>query len=68
MIHTEQTIRGVHETVLILGYSSKKPNKEEGWLRTYFFENPPGIFFYFTPGNIRQNKAPRLEVPQNCVR
>ena len=45
MIHTEQTIRGVHETVLILGYSRKKSNKEEGWLRTYFFENPPGIFF-----------------------
>ena len=41
-------------------------------LRIYFFEPPPppGIFhfFYFTNGNSRQNKAPPLDIPQNCVR
>ena len=25
-------------------------------------------FFYFTPGNSRQNKAQPLDIPQNCVR
>ena len=25
-------------------------------------------FFFFTPGNSRQNKAQPLEIPQNCVR
>ena len=40
-----------------------------GGLRTYFFEKPPGIFhfFYFNPGNSKQNKASSLEIPQNCV-
>ena len=31
---------------------------------------PPGLFlfFNFTHGNSRQNKAPPLEIPQNFVR
>ena len=49
----------------------QKKNKQ--CLRTYFFENPLGIFhfFYFTPGISRQNKALRhkilldpLEIPR----
>ena len=49
-----------------MGYSRKKP-KRGGWGHTFL--NPPGIFhfFYFSPGNFRQNKAPPLEIPQNCV-
>ena len=40
-----------------------------GELRTYFFENLHGIFsfFYFTPGNSRQNNASPLETPQIFV-
>ena len=31
------------------GYSRKRPKREEGWgLRTYFFENTPGIFWFLT--------------------
>ena len=39
-------------------------------LRTYFFEKPPlnFSFYYFTPGNSRQNKTPPLEIPQIFVR
>ena len=45
----------------------QEKSKREG-LRIYFFENLPGIFhfFYFTPGNSRQNEA--HPPPQNCVR
>ena len=34
------------------------------------FWKPPWnfSFFYFTPGNSRQNKAQPLDIPQNCVR
>ena len=33
--------------------------------RTYFFEKPHNFaFFYLTPGNSRQNKAPLLEIIQ----
>ena len=51
----------------ILGYSRKNPN---GGLRIYFFENPSWNFsyFYFTPGNSRQNKAQLMDIPQNYVR
>ena len=41
---------------------------QTGVLRIYFFEEPPGLFFYFTPGNSRQNKAQPLDIPQICVR
>ena len=49
-----------------IGLFQKKPN---GRLRTYFFEKTPGIFHFFTlpPGNSRQNKAPPLQILQNCV-
>ena len=51
-----------------MGYSRKTLNR--GGLRIYIFETPPGIFhfFYFTPGNSRQNKPPPREIPQICVR
>ena len=46
------------------GLFLKKKNSGGGGGGSY--ENPPGIFhfFYFTPGNSRQNKAPALEIPQ----
>ena len=52
----------------------KKNRKGEGGggrgLRPYFFlENPLEFFsFHFTSVNSRENKAPPLEIPQNCVR
>ena len=38
--------------------------------RIYFCENLSGVsyFFYFNPGNLRQNKAQPLDIPQNCLR
>ena len=34
-----------------------------------FWKNPWNFsFFYFIPGNSRQNKAQPLDIPQNCVR
>ena len=38
-------------------------------LRTFFFENTPGILFFlhFTPGNSRENKALPLETSKNYV-
>ena len=44
----------------VLSYSRKKPKQGGvgGWVG----------FFDFTSGNSRQNKAPTLEIPQNCVR
>ena len=46
---------------------NRKTNK--GRLRTYFLETPWIFsFFYFNPGSSRQNKAPPLDIPQNCVR
>ena len=52
----------------LLGYSRKKPKG----LRTFFFGKLRGIFQFFTfnfiPGNSGQNKAPPLEIMQNCVR
>ena len=54
-----------------MGYYAEKKNKQEG-LRTYFFEIPSValefFIFYFNPRNSRLNKAPPLEIPQNCVR
>ena len=50
-----------------LGYSRKKTNREvEGIL----FWKPSEIFyfFYFTPGNSRQYKAPPLEILQSCIK
>ena len=41
-----------------------------GWGHFVFWKQPwnPGILvFNFTPRNSRQNKAPPLETPQNCV-
>ena len=51
-----------------IGLFQKK--SKQGGLRIYFFEKLPGIFhyFFFTPGNSRQNKAQPLYIPQNCVR
>ena len=54
------------------GLFQKKTNTGVGgrWgLRTYFSEPPSWnfLFIYFTPGNSRQNKAPALEIVQNCV-
>ena len=34
----------------------------------HFFDPPWKFsFFYFTPGNSKQNKAQPLDIPQNCV-
>ena len=43
---------------------------KQGGLRTYFFEKPPGIFYFlnFAPGNSRQSKVPPLEIPQIFAR
>ena len=43
---------------------------KQGLLSIYSFEKLRGIFnfFYFTPGNPRQNKAQPLDIPQNYVR
>ena len=45
----------------------KKPNTGE---EDILFWKPPWnfYFFYFTPENSRQNKAPPLEIPQSYVR
>ena len=54
-----------------LSYSRKKQNRGGGGrgLRKYLFEKTTWNFFvfYFTLGNSGQNKAPPLEIPQNCV-
>ena len=48
-----------------LGYSRKKNGD---WGHT-FLKTPWNFsFFYFTPGNSRQNKAPPLEIPQIFAR
>ena len=49
----------------MIGLFQKK--KTRG-LRAYFFESPLDVFFCFTPGNSTQNRAPSLEIIQNCVR
>ena len=37
-------------------------------LRTYFFENTQEFLkFLLHPGNSWQNKAPPLDIPQNCI-
>ena len=42
---------------------------QTGWVEDILFWKPPWYFsfFYFTPGNSRQNKAQPLDIPQNCV-
>ena len=42
----------------------------EGGVEDILFPKPSWnfSFFYFTPGNSRQNKAQALDIPQNCVR
>ena len=46
------------------------PEKIETGVEDMLFWNPWNFsfFFYFTPGNSRQNKAQPLDIPQNCVR
>ena len=47
----------------------KKKNKQgEGRGHTFFKYRQAFLFFYFTPGNSRKNKAPPLEIPQIFVR
>ena len=49
----------------IMGYSRKNPNS--GWGYTYLKTPWDFLFFYFIPGNFRQNKTQPLDIPQNCV-
>ena len=71
-----QTLVKHHNSCDILSMTSigllqkKKTGRRGGWLKTYLFENPLGIFrfFSFTPGNSIQNKAPRIKIPNNFVR
>ena len=52
--------------IYIMHYSRKNPNREVKDI--LFFKNPLNFsFFYFIPGNLRQNKAQPQDIPQNCV-
>ena len=53
---------------IIMGYSRKKTKQGGGSWGHAFLNRPWNFsFFYFTPGNFRENKAPPLEIPQNCL-
>ena len=53
--------------IMLQGYSRKNPTR--GGRGYIFLKTLPNFsFFYFTPGNSRQNKAQFLDIPQNCVR
>ena len=50
-----------------IGPFQKNPNM--GGSGYTFLETPWNFsFFYFIPGNSRQNKAQPMDIPQNCVR
>ena len=51
----------------LLGFFTEK-NQQGGWRHTFLKTPWKFLFLYFIPGNSRQNKAPPLEIPQNCVR
>ena len=50
---------------LKLGYSRKNPNGVQAFLKP-LLPSWSFSFFYFTPGNSRQNKAVQPFIPQNC--
>ena len=45
------------------------PGEKKGGVEDILFWKPSWnfLFFYFTPGNSRQKRAPSLEIPQSCV-
>ena len=51
----------------LLGFFTEK-NQQGGWRHTFLKTPWKFLFLYFIPGNSRQNKAPPLEIPQNCVK
>ena len=74
--HTKQSFtpgnstKSCYTTWLGLFQKKSKQGKSSG----YIFLNPSPLppwnfsFFYFTPGNSRQNKVQPLDIPQNCVK
>ena len=48
-----------------MGYSRKNPNGVQAFLKP-LLPSWSFSFFYFTPGNSRQNKAVQPFIPQNC--
>ena len=58
-------IRSTFKTSNTMSYSRKKQTARGGHT---FVKTPWNFsFFYLTPGNSRQIKAPPLEIVQNCV-
>ena len=74
LVENQGIIFDLFKILFRMGYSrkkKKKPGGGGGGCGHIFFENPPGwnfSFFYLTPWNSRQNKAPPLEILQNCVK
>ena len=63
--HLQKISDRMEQSQHALGYSRKKTKKD---VSKIFFGNPPGIFYFLTLPLEIAEKAPPLEILQNCVR